>query len=1265
LIKGDLVGPDARPHRARRVIAALAAAALLGGAALTATPASAADSDIDLAFDFGGPATPVATGWAGVHPGTAYSATAGYGFTTPPASNGFRDRGGDDLMARDFTIGNGQVFAVDVPNGSYEVTTWAGDLIAGNTTSFDVEGTAFAGPRTSTGVVHEQVFPAIVVADGQLNVRVTAGDGRINGIRVQSPLAAPAELAVTDVVAGDDSSVTLGWQPAAGATGYVVSRAQAGGGLAEIGRVDSSATSFTDGDVELGETYEYAVSTVKGDRVSRASERVEASVIDADVTAPAAPTDITTASIERNALTLTWSDPGDAVQWKVFRSTREDIAFEQVATVTEPTFTDGDVLTTRPYLYRVVALNAGGSSAESETHATEVATTLVRQAEYLDRAPVAVQTGEGVYLGWRLLGLDARDLAFSVYRDGERITDEPITGATNLVDPEGTADSTYFVTAQQGDREVTVTDEFGVWSEQWLDVPLDKPADGVTPTGQAYTYAPGDASVGDLDGDGEYEIVFQWYPSNAKDNSQSGYTGNVYLDAIELDGTKLWRMDLGVNIRAGAHYTQFQVYDLDGDGKAEVTFKTADGTIDGAGTAIGDASKDHRNSGGYILTGPEYLTVFDGQTGAAIDTVDYVPGRGNVGSWGDTYGNRVDRFLAATAYLDGEHPSLIFSRGYYTRTVIAAWDLVDGRLTPRWTFDSNDYGSAFEGQGNHNLTPADVDRDGLDELVFGSLTLDDDGTPLSNTRLGHGDAMHVSDHLVDRPGLEVFSVHESPSGNGGNIASMRDAETGEVIWSNRGTRDTGRGVAADIDPTHPGAEAWNVGGDAAWDSPVGNLNTATGEQIGTAIPAANFVTWWDGDLTREITDHDFDTVSQTGVPTISKWDPAANSEVELLKLDGTLTGNGTKGNPMLQADLFGDWREELVVRHADGNALRIVTTTDVTEHRIPTLMHDSQYRQAVAWQNTAYNQPPHPSFFLGADMGEVPVASIAYAGAPSGEADASAPVISGLPSGTVVGDSLQLAITADDPESGVRSLEVTFDGAAVAPDAAIDLAGLAGGRVVTVRATNHAGLVSEATSTVLVVPADGAKTAPSKGTLSNTSGWANGLHDGNFDVVMNLWWGTPGSIFRLYENGELVATKVLDASGTSQQATVPISGKANGSYVYTGELINAKGATATTSTTVKVNDAAPGVPAVSHDNWDRDGAFTATADLWWGTNATSYRFELDGAVVGSGDLTAATPNAQRATVQLTGVAPGEHTLVAVFVNANGETASKPVKVTVR
>ena len=417
-----------------------------------------------------------------------------------------------------------------------------------------------------------------------------------------------------------------------------------------------------------------------------------------------------------------------------------------------------------------------------------------------------------------------------------------------------------------------------MWSDQFLDIPLNKPADAVLPDGKTVTYWPGDGTVGDLDGDGEYELVFLWNPSISKDNSQSGYTGKVYAEAVKFDGTSLWRIDLGVNIRAGAHYTQLEVFDFDGDGRSEVAFKTADGTVDGVGTVIGNPSADYRNSSGYILSGPEYLTVFDGQTGAAIDTVDYKPGRGIVGAWGDAYGNRVDRFLAGVAYLDGEHPSLVTSRGYYTRTVIVAWDLVDGELVERWTFDSNVAGYDVRGPGQppvraRRRRPRRTRRDRVRR---------DDHRRRRHAALQHAPparrraARRRLRHRPPRP-RGVRRCTRAPPGNGGIIASMRDAETGEVLWSNPGNKDTGRGAAADIDPTHPGAEAWNIGGDYAWNSPVGTLNAASGEVLSTDIPAANFVTWWDGDLTREITDHDYSEANASGVPTISKWDPAARS----------------------------------------------------------------------------------------------------------------------------------------------------------------------------------------------------------------------------------------------------------------------------------------------------------------------------------------------------------------------------------------------------
>jgi rhamnogalacturonan endolyase len=620
--------------------------------------------------------------------------------------------------------------------------------------------------------------------------------------------------------------------------------------------------------------------------------------------------------------------------------------------------------------------------AEAGAAAAQQAQGLKRQMENLDRAPVAVLMDQGVTLGWRMLGLDSDSIGFHVIRDGVQITDEPIRNSTTYVDPEGTASSRYVIKAVgNGNGQDKLTAEFTPLAQNYLAIKLDKPADGVTKDGKPYTYSANDASVADLDGDGKYEVIQSWAPSNAKDNSQAGYTGNVYVDAYRTDGTKLWRIDLGHNIRAGAHYTQVLAYDFDGDGKAEVAMKTADGTKDGAGTVIGDAAADYRNSSGYVLSGPEFLTVFDGGTGAAVDTVAYEPGRGSVASWGDSYGNRVDRFLAAVAYLDGEHPSLMFSRGYYTRTALVTYDLVDRKLVKRWKFDSDEAGAEYRGQGNHNLSVADVDQDGKDEFVFGSMTIDDDGKPLYNTKLGHGDAIHTSDLDPSRPGLETFAVHESMGQSGNRGATFRDAATGEILWSIPATRDTGRGAAGDIDPRYAGAEGWAVGGTAAWNSPVGELRSAKGELISENIPAANFLAWWDGDPLREIVDHDYDAATSTGVPSISKWNWETESSDRLLTATGARSNNTTKGNPSLQADLLGDWREELAWPSADSTELRIYTTTAPTGMRLRTLMHDPVYRTSVARENVAYNQPPHPGFFIGEGMETPAMPSISYVAA--------------------------------------------------------------------------------------------------------------------------------------------------------------------------------------------------------------------------------------------------------------------------------------------
>lgn len=576
-----------------------------------------------------------------------------------------------------------------------------------------------------------------------------------------------------------------------------------------------------------------------------------------------------------------------------------------------------------------------------------------RRLEKLNRGVVAVRTStSAVYVGWRLFGTDPTGTAFNVYRGSTRLNTTPIAGATNLTDNVATNES-YTVRPVLNGVEQGPSEAATVWAQQYLSIPIQQPAGGTTPSGEAYTYVANDCSVGDVDGDGEYEIILKWDPSNAKDNSQSGYTGNVYLDAYKMSGTRLWRIDLGRNIRAGAHYTQFMVYDLDSDGKAEVACKTADATIDGVGTVIGSATADYRTTAGYVLSGPEFLTIFNGLTGAAMATTAYLPARGTVASWGDNYGNRVDRFISTVAYLDGVRPSLVMGRGYYTRLVRVAWDWRNGQLTNRWTFDSNQPGNgAYAGQGNHQLTVGDVDGDGKDEICNGASAINDDGTGLYAPGLGHGDALHMSDMDPDRPGQEVWQCHEDPGAYGPYGLEFRDARTGQALWGVATTGDIGRALAADIDPRYRGYEVWGS---------AGNLYSCTGVQIGTTKPSVNFAIWWDGDLSREILDG----------ATLNKWDPATGTSNRLFTIynSGTATpNNGTKNTPALTADLYGDWREEMIYRSSANDRLLVFTTTIPTTERLYTLMHDSQYRLAVAHQNSAYNQPPQTSFYLGTGM---------------------------------------------------------------------------------------------------------------------------------------------------------------------------------------------------------------------------------------------------------------------------------------------------------
>lgn len=1013
-------------------------------------------------FDFNYNSSPTMEGWNGVTQSQSYSSSVGYGWIKAPGNGRYRSGNGkadSSDMADDFCLGAGE-FAVDIPNGSYEVTIYAGDLLPGTSTikcAYTAEGVSIGSIACKQSL--GSCTATVNVTDGQLNIVVGGTNNYINGLTITSLLTAPGNLTITELSFTDTTASFLFafntveeaksytvYQKTSSDTDYSVAKTYTADELVEK---DLDCRAMV---ADLGETYSYYMTCTTADGVeSPASNIVTQEMIDPSVAVPGAVKNVECTSPKEDAselqnyISLSW-DANDAsdkvIKYVIYRSDKAENdkgfkEFTKVGTTTKTTYTDkDDVATNIHYYYKVAAMNAGGIGELSEVCITPVVGTLVAGGleTYSSRQLVAISLSgssgastyvtatdsegkeikSGVYLSWRAYKGDfsGKNLTttFTVYRNDVRIATN--ISATNCIDEGGSSSDVYRVVGSNDSSLGLKTIGTKVWDNQYLELQLVKPSDQTMPDGSTCTYTANDMSVGDLDGDGELELIVKWYPSNAKDNSGSGYTGTTFLDAYDVNfatGTcsLMWRIDMGINIRSGAHYTQFQVWDFDADGCAEIAVKTADGTTTydadlqetgyvGAcsmadlDTATISTKNDYRNTSGYVLDGPEYFTMFNGEDGTIIDTVKYTPERGSVSAWGDGYGNRVDRFLSCTAYLNGTTPFAVFCRGYYTRTCLTAYYLStadDGTqsIGTYWTFDTNDAGSQYEGQGNHAVIVADVDNDGKDEIVYGSLTLDNDGSVLYSTGLGHGDAEHVSDFVSSNDGLEVMDVHEHD--NATYHVEIHDAQTGEILTGYYTGKDTGRGVASDIDPTAEGAEYWSIADpsyssndEPSWNSRnasvysgqsgVFNSSDTDGSNLiiltEGSTPAVNFSLYWDGDLLAEMQDHTFN--SEAYVPlttTIEKWDYENGISYTLFESSEVLTSNGTKGNLGLVGDILGDWRDEIVARCSDdASKIRIYSTTITTDYVIPCSLTDLQYREAIAWQNVGYNQPAHTSYLI-------------------------------------------------------------------------------------------------------------------------------------------------------------------------------------------------------------------------------------------------------------------------------------------------------------
>jgi autotransporter-associated beta strand protein len=588
-----------------------------------------------------------------------------------------------------------------------------------------------------------------------------------------------------------------------------------------------------------------------------------------------------------------------------------------------------------------------------------------RQVDKLDRGLVAMKSGTGVYLSWRILGEEYYDVTYNLYRDGVKVNDAPLS-VSNYTDKSGTIASVYTVAAIVNGQEQEQCPQVTPWATSYKEIKLKH-------EGIKSKLIPNDACCADVDGDGELEILMKF--DNQSEMEQSypkdgptigGVVTKEYsiFECLKQDGTRLWWVNCGPNMGDFQNNEQNIVgYDWDGDGCAEVVMRAADGTVvhmsDGTTYTVGNANVNVRGATGggvnwFVTTDGEYLLYLDGKTGKPYQCIPYPLKRLESGetdlskAWGDGYGHRCSKHFFGAPYLDGRKPSIFLARGIYTRHKMIAYDVDPDthQLKERWRWYNNSNGP-WKGQGYHNYAIADVDMDGRDEIVFGSMVIDDNGKGLSTTGLGHGDAEHVGDLNPYIHGLEIYACLEDNPGN-----NYRDATTSKIYHRYMAGSDDGRAMAGNFTNNFPGGL-----GCSAREGAISTVTGAAVSGLGATGVNTNFRIYWDGDLCEETFNYSGGKNTPGCIAKYGSW-------TAIYTCEGSLTNNDTKGTPCYQGDILGDWREEIIMRTASNN-IRIYSTPTETKWRNYTLWHDHQYRNAMVWQMCGYNQPPHTSYFLG------------------------------------------------------------------------------------------------------------------------------------------------------------------------------------------------------------------------------------------------------------------------------------------------------------